>query len=51
MWNVFDSSFIVVTTLYLILRLKGLFSGDREFASYLTVSDHLIRTGFNSFYF
>ncbi|KAI9463324.1 hypothetical protein BJY52DRAFT_79038 [Lactarius psammicola] len=28
MWNVFDSAFIVVTTLYLVLRVKGLSSGD-----------------------
>ncbi|KAH9998811.1 hypothetical protein BJV74DRAFT_187360 [Russula compacta] len=28
MWNVFDTSFIVVTALYLILRVKGLSSGD-----------------------
>jgi hypothetical protein len=29
MWNVFDTAFIVVTALYLILRVKGLLSGDR----------------------
>ena len=30
MWNVFDTTFIVITAIYLILRLKGLSSGDRE---------------------
>ncbi|KAH9177399.1 hypothetical protein EDB89DRAFT_2112315 [Lactarius sanguifluus] len=30
MWNVFDSTFIVVTTLYLVLRVKGLSSGDNS---------------------
>jgi hypothetical protein len=40
MWNVFDSTFIVVTTLYLILRVKGLSSGDCEwrFLFYLSQS-------------
>ncbi|KAH9972144.1 hypothetical protein BGW80DRAFT_1474791 [Lactifluus volemus] len=28
MWNVFDTAFIVVTALYLILRVKGLLFGD-----------------------
>ncbi|KAH9989483.1 hypothetical protein BJV77DRAFT_1151491 [Russula vinacea] len=28
MWNVFDTAFVVITALYLILRLKGLSSGD-----------------------
>ncbi len=31
MWNVFDTAFIVIITLYLILRWKGLASGDSEF--------------------
>ena len=31
MWNVFDSAFIVITALYLVLRVKGLSSGNREF--------------------
>ncbi|KAH8980895.1 hypothetical protein EDB92DRAFT_1899322 [Lactarius akahatsu] len=30
MWNIFDSTFIVVTTLYLVLRVKGLSSGDNS---------------------
>ena len=30
MWNVFDTAFVVITALYLILRLKGLSSGDSE---------------------
>lgn len=30
MWNVFDTTFIVITAIYLILRLRGLLSGDRE---------------------
>ncbi|KAI0303626.1 hypothetical protein B0F90DRAFT_1809383 [Multifurca ochricompacta] len=28
MWNVFDTAFIMITSLYLILRAKGLLSGD-----------------------
>jgi hypothetical protein len=29
-WNVFDTAFILVTAMYLILRVKGLASEDRE---------------------
>jgi hypothetical protein len=29
MWNVFDTAFVVVTALYLILRVKGLSFNDR----------------------
>jgi hypothetical protein len=35
-WNVFDTAFILVTAMYLILRVKGLASGDR--ALYLASS-------------
>ncbi len=51
MWNVFDSTFIVITTLYLILRVKGLSSGDRELCflpNYYRLN-HPDRT--NSYYF
>jgi hypothetical protein len=30
MWNVFDTAFVVITALYLILRYKGLSSGNSE---------------------
>jgi hypothetical protein len=30
MWNVFDTAFILITAVYLILRVKGLSSGNRE---------------------
>lgn len=30
MWNIFDTAFIVITALYLILRSKGLSSGNSE---------------------
>ena len=30
MWNVFDASFIIIFLLYIILRIKGLATGDGE---------------------
>jgi hypothetical protein len=41
MWNVFDTTFIVITAIYLILRLKGLLSGDRElYLSYFQIQQY-----------
>ena len=31
MWNVFDTSFIIIFLLYIMLRIKGLATGDGEF--------------------
>jgi hypothetical protein len=30
MWNIFDTAFVVITALYIILRWKGLSTGDRS---------------------
>ena len=30
MWNIFDTTFVVITALYIILRWKGLSTGDSE---------------------
>ncbi len=51
MWNVFDSAFIAVTTLYLVLRMKGLSSGDRELCFLLNYHRSAYPDGINSFYF
>lgn len=45
MWNVFDTTFIVITALYLILRLKGLSSGDSESYFIFTSNRPLIWLG------
>jgi hypothetical protein len=31
MWNIFDTSFVMITALYIILRWKGLSTGDSKF--------------------
>lgn len=31
MWNVFDTSFVIIFLLYTILRIKGLATNDGEF--------------------
>lgn len=30
MWNIFDTTFVVITAVYIVLRWKGLSTGDRE---------------------
>ena len=30
MWNIFDTAFVVITALYIILRWKGLSTGNSE---------------------
>lgn len=42
MWNVFDSSFIIIFLLYVMLRIKGLVTGDGEFR--VLVNENLAKT-------
>jgi len=47
MWNVFDTSFVVITLLYFVLRLRGLASGNRELylASCFDIPPHQVDRG------
>jgi len=39
MWNVFDASFIIIFLLYIMLRIKGLATGDGEFLTLVSTGN------------
>ena len=41
-WNVLDSSFIVIVLLYLGFRIRGLVEGDREHALHLNIAHNIL---------